>query len=69
MRLITKSILALVFAVSCAACVLAQGKLQVPDSEVVKKSIKAVGYEVGGGSTKVIFVGTLPHQTRAVKPK
>jgi hypothetical protein len=37
---------------------LAQGKPQIPDSDVVKKSIKAVGYEVGGGSTQVIFVGT-----------
>jgi outer membrane protein OmpA-like peptidoglycan-associated protein len=57
MRNATTNILALVFAVSCARCVLAQGKPQVPDSGVVKKSIKAVGYEVGGGSTKVIFVG------------
>src|SRR5271169_4362109 len=57
MRHATKSVLILVFAVSCTRCVLAQGKLQVPDSDVVKKSIKAVGYEVGGGSTKVIFVG------------
>jgi outer membrane protein OmpA-like peptidoglycan-associated protein len=38
--------------------VLAQGKPKVPDSSVVRKSIKAVGYEVGGGSTKVILVGT-----------
>jgi outer membrane protein OmpA-like peptidoglycan-associated protein len=59
MRNATKNILALVFAVSCARCVLAQGKPQVPDSGVVRKSIKAVGYEVGGGSTKVIFVGAL----------
>ena len=36
----------------------AQDKPQVPDSSVVKKSIKAVGYEVGGGSTKVVLVGT-----------
>jgi outer membrane protein OmpA-like peptidoglycan-associated protein len=35
----------------------AQGKHEVPESAVVKKSIKAVGYEVGGGSTKVVFVG------------
>jgi len=35
----------------------AQGKPQVPESDVVRKSIKSVGYEVGGGSTKVIFVG------------
>ena len=45
------------------ACVLvsptfAQQKHQIPASDVVSKSIKAVGYEVGGGATKVIFVGT-----------
>jgi len=58
MRHTTRSFLAVVFAVSCAGCVLAQAKPQVPDSDVVKKSIKALGYEVGGGSTKVVFVGT-----------
>jgi len=41
-----------------ASIIAAQGKPQVPESDVVRKSIKAVGYEVGGGSTKVIFVGT-----------
>jgi hypothetical protein len=50
MRLITKSVLTLVFAVSCAGCVLAQGKLQVPDSEVVKKSIKAVALKVSAAT-------------------
>ena len=30
----------------------------VPAADVISKSIKAVGYVVGGGSTKVIFVGT-----------
>ena len=35
----------------------APGK-QVPDADVVSKSIKAVGYEVGGGGTKVVFLGT-----------
>jgi outer membrane protein OmpA-like peptidoglycan-associated protein len=30
----------------------------VPMSNVTKKSIKAIGYQVGGGSTKVIFMGT-----------
>jgi len=52
----TKSVLALVFAVSCAGCVLAQVKPQVPDSDVVRKSIKSVGYEVGKGATKVVFI-------------
>ena len=36
----------------------AQEKPQVPDSDVVKKSIVSVGYEVGGGSTKVVLVPT-----------
>jgi len=58
MRNTSKSVLALVLAASCPGCLLAQGKPQVPDSSVVKKSIKAVGYEVGGGATKVIMVGT-----------
>jgi outer membrane protein OmpA-like peptidoglycan-associated protein len=57
MRNTFKSVLALVFAVSWAGCVQAQGKPQVPDSDVVKKSIKAVGYDIGGGSTKVLLVG------------
>jgi outer membrane protein OmpA-like peptidoglycan-associated protein len=57
MRIISKCVLALVFAVSWAGCVFAQGKSQVPDSSVVRKSIKAVGYEIGGGSSKVVFVG------------
>lgn len=30
----------------------------VPPSNVTRKSIKAIGYQVGGGSTKVIFMGT-----------
>jgi len=30
----------------------------VPDADVISRSIKAVGYEVGGGGTKVIFNGT-----------
>jgi len=36
----------------------AQNKKEVPAADVVRKSIKAVGYEVGGGSTKVVFLGT-----------
>jgi outer membrane protein OmpA-like peptidoglycan-associated protein len=56
MRHSTKSVLALVIAVSCAGCVLAQSKPQVPDSDVVRKSIKSVGYEVGKGATKVVFI-------------
>ncbi len=58
MKSATKIVLALVFAVSFAAGLQSQDKPLVPDSNVVKKSIKAVGYEVSGGSTKVIFVAT-----------
>jgi outer membrane protein OmpA-like peptidoglycan-associated protein len=54
----TLKILVIIFAVSWADSVLPQDRPQVPDSSTVKKSIKAVGYEVGAGSTKVIFVGT-----------
>jgi outer membrane protein OmpA-like peptidoglycan-associated protein len=43
---------------SFVSIIAAQGKPEVPESDVVRKSIKAVGYEVGGGSTKMIFVGT-----------
>jgi outer membrane protein OmpA-like peptidoglycan-associated protein len=41
-----------------AAAALPQEAKQIPDSDVINRSIKAVGYKVGGGSTKVIFVGT-----------
>lgn len=45
--------------VCLSACVaLAQNKKEIPASDVISKSIKAVGYGVGGGSTKVIFLGT-----------
>ena len=57
MRNAAKSVLALIVVVSSSGYVLAQGKPAIPDSDVVKKSIKAVGYEVGGGASKVIFVG------------
>jgi outer membrane protein OmpA-like peptidoglycan-associated protein len=46
---------AVVFATSLAN---AQNKKEVPAADVVSKSIKAVGYEVGGGATKVDFLGT-----------
>jgi len=49
--------LVLLCAVACIQYVLAQDKPNIPDSNTVKKSIKAVGYQVGGGSTKVILVG------------
>jgi outer membrane protein OmpA-like peptidoglycan-associated protein len=36
----------------------AQNKKEIPASDVISRSIKAVGYEVGGGATKIIFLGT-----------
>lgn len=36
----------------------AQNQKQVPAADVTSRSIKAVGYEVGGGGTKINFLGT-----------
>ena len=52
------TLLTVLFGFFCAKPVLTQNKPQVLDSDVVKKSIKAVGYEVEGGPTKVVLVGT-----------
>jgi hypothetical protein len=46
------------FAFVLANFAAAQKSKQVPEADVISKSIKAVGYTVGGGSTKVVFVGT-----------
>ena len=46
------TLLTLAYAGSAAA----QDTSKVPDSSVVKKSIKSVGYEVGGGATKVALL-------------
>src|SRR5215469_2092935 len=49
---------------TCAAVCLAAGLAvaqtqgEVPESTVTTKSVKAIGYKVGGGSTKVDFEGT-----------
>lgn len=58
MTCISKKLLSLLFAFFCANLAMAQSKYKVPDSAVIQKSIKCIGYEVGGGSTKVTFVGT-----------
>jgi outer membrane protein OmpA-like peptidoglycan-associated protein len=58
MNRIYKVFLPIVCACLAAGFVLAQKQKQIPDSDVISRSIKAVGYEVGGGSTKVIFIGT-----------
>ncbi|MGB7439184.1 MAG: OmpA family protein [Candidatus Acidiferrum sp.] len=36
----------------------AQNKKEIPAEDVISRSIKAVGYQIGGGATKVIFIGT-----------
>jgi outer membrane protein OmpA-like peptidoglycan-associated protein len=58
MGYISKCLLVVTLVFSCAGDLSAQGKPQVPESDVVKKSIKAVGYEVGGGASKVVFIAT-----------
>ena len=35
-----------------------QNKKEIPAADVISRSIKAVGYKIGGGATKVIFIGT-----------
>ena len=48
-------LIAMSFAASIAS---AQVQQSVPDSNLTTKSIKAIGYKVGGGSTKVDLKGT-----------
>jgi outer membrane protein OmpA-like peptidoglycan-associated protein len=55
MRVVYKYVLPL-FCFSLALA--AQDTKTVPDADVVSRSIVAVGYEVGGGGTKMIFNGT-----------
>lgn len=54
----SKVFLPLVCVCLTASLALAQTKKEVPAADVISRSIKAVGYQVGGGSTKVIFLGT-----------
>jgi len=49
------------FVCVCLAAGLAsaqQNKKEIPAADVISRTTKAVGYEVGGGATKLIFVGT-----------
>jgi outer membrane protein OmpA-like peptidoglycan-associated protein len=39
-------------------CAQDQQNYPVPSSSVIKRSIKAIGYSVGGGVSRVIFIGT-----------
>jgi outer membrane protein OmpA-like peptidoglycan-associated protein len=58
MNRFSKALLPLVSLCLAASLASAQNAKQVPSADVISKSIKAVGYEVGGGSTKMIFLGT-----------
>jgi outer membrane protein OmpA-like peptidoglycan-associated protein len=59
MRSHWKTLLSLVaFALSAGVAVAQTQQPDIPASETINKTIKAVGYIVGGGATKVIFVGT-----------
>lgn len=58
MNLWLKSFLPLVLMSLVANAAIAQNKTQISDTGVISKSTKAVGYQVGGGSTKMVFVGT-----------
>jgi len=53
-----KNFLLVVFVFLAASLAQAQNKKEIPAADVISKSIKAVGYEVGGGATKMIFLGT-----------
>ena len=53
-----KVLLPLVCVCLAAGFASAQNSKEVPAADVISKTIKAVGYEVGGGSTKMIFLGT-----------
>jgi outer membrane protein OmpA-like peptidoglycan-associated protein len=58
MNRLAKIFVAIVCVCVAAGFAQAQKQKEVPASDVISKSIKAVGYVVGGGSTKVVFVGT-----------
>jgi outer membrane protein OmpA-like peptidoglycan-associated protein len=58
MNRLLKIILPIVCVCLAASFAEAQKKKEIPAADVISRSIKAVGYEVGGGATKVIFIGT-----------
>ena len=58
MNCLWKNLLLVACVCLAASVAAAQNKKEIPAADVISKSIKAVGYEVGGGSTKVIFLGT-----------
>jgi len=58
MKLALKIVLCFVCIPLFSCMAMAQTEPSTPETNVVRKSIKSVGYEVGGGSTKVVFIGT-----------
>jgi len=60
---------------TCAAVCLAAGLAvaqtqgEVPESNVTTKSVKAIGYKVGGGSTKIDLIGTALMSTASGEAK
>ncbi|HTQ97575.1 MAG TPA: hypothetical protein VMH89_12270, partial [Candidatus Acidoferrum sp.] len=58
MNRISKLCLVLVCVCVAASSALSQKKKEIPAADVISRSIKAVGYQVGGGATKVVFLGT-----------
>ena len=69
MNFSTKIVLACVVVCLSTGMAVAQTQGEVPDSDVTTKSVKAIGYKVGGGSTKVDFVGTELMPTAAGEAK
>src|ERR1700757_1392514 len=58
MNRLWKNLLPVVCVFLATSVAAAQSKKEIPAADVVSKSIKSVGYTVGGGSTKVVFAGT-----------
>lgn len=58
MKFAFKNLATVVCLLFAAGAALPQQSKTVPDADVISRSIKAVGYTVGGGATKVIFNGT-----------
>jgi len=58
MILLNKSFFCLITVSLAASMAAGQAQQTVPDSNLTTKSVKAIGYRVGGGSTKVDLKGT-----------
>jgi outer membrane protein OmpA-like peptidoglycan-associated protein len=58
MRFSLKDVMPVVCLCLTGSVALAQQSKTVPDADVISRSIKAVGYQVGGGATKMVFNGT-----------